>query len=193
MSPRLRQVPDANVLAAAALVVTRLGPKATLADVAADAGIAPATLIQRYGSKRGLLVALGRHAFEQAAARFESARAIHASPLEALVSALCDCASDGAADVRTLAAAAGAQAGGDTEWRDVAARQDSEFHRHIRNLLEEAAVWGELRDCDVPALARLLHATYLGSLRLRPLTGDQAADTAVRRDLEQLLSAYRRS
>ena len=67
MSPRIRQISDTEVLAAAATVIATLGQRATLADVAAAAGIAPPTLIQRYDSKRGLLMNLARQGFGGAA------------------------------------------------------------------------------------------------------------------------------
>ena len=57
MSPRPRATSDEDLLAATHRVVSRLGPNLTLADVAKEAGVSPATLMQRFGSKRGLLLA----------------------------------------------------------------------------------------------------------------------------------------
>ena len=58
---RHRTLPDEQVIAAAARVIGRLGPaRLTLADVAREAGLAPATLLQRFGSKRGLLLEVAR-------------------------------------------------------------------------------------------------------------------------------------
>jgi AcrR family transcriptional regulator len=59
MSPRPRAASDSAILSAAHRAVTRVGPmRLTLADVAREAGVSPATLVQRFGSKRGLLLAL---------------------------------------------------------------------------------------------------------------------------------------
>ena len=56
---RRKVTPDADVLTATMRVVNRVGPgRLTLADVAAEAGLAPATLLQRFGSKRGLIDAV---------------------------------------------------------------------------------------------------------------------------------------
>src|SRR5207247_1703558 len=61
MAPRPRSTTDADLLTAAARAVSQVGPsRLTLADVAREAGVAPATLVQRFGSKRGLLLALVR-------------------------------------------------------------------------------------------------------------------------------------
>ena len=55
---RTKTISDEAVLAAAATVMFAKGPSDfTLADVAKAAGIAPATLMQRFGDKHGLVVA----------------------------------------------------------------------------------------------------------------------------------------
>jgi TetR/AcrR family macrolide resistance operon transcriptional repressor len=67
---RKKTISDEAVLAAALRVMIPRGPSDfTLADVAAEAGIAPATLIQRFGDKRRLIVA----AFAQDNASFAAA------------------------------------------------------------------------------------------------------------------------
>jgi AcrR family transcriptional regulator len=59
---RRKAISDETVLSAAARVMFAKGPgEFTLADVAAEAGIAPATLVQRFGDKRGLVVAAIAH------------------------------------------------------------------------------------------------------------------------------------
>jgi AcrR family transcriptional regulator len=55
---RTKTISDEAVLAAAATAMFAKGPSEfTLADVAKTAGIAPATLVQRFGDKQGLVVA----------------------------------------------------------------------------------------------------------------------------------------
>jgi AcrR family transcriptional regulator len=55
---RTKTISDEAVLAAAATVMFAKGPSEfTLADVARAVGIAPATLVQRFGDKHGLVVA----------------------------------------------------------------------------------------------------------------------------------------
>src|SRR4051812_1676113 len=59
--PRTRT--DAEVLAAALRAVARHGVgRLTLAHVAAEAGLAPSTLAERFGFQRALLLAAARHA-----------------------------------------------------------------------------------------------------------------------------------
>ena len=54
---RRKTISDQTVLDVSLRVMTTKGPEFTLADIAAAAGIAPATLVQRFGDKRRLIVA----------------------------------------------------------------------------------------------------------------------------------------
>lgn len=54
--PRRKLRSDDDVLDQAAVVMQRLGPDFTLADVSRVSGLSPATLVQRFGDKRGLVV-----------------------------------------------------------------------------------------------------------------------------------------
>src|SRR5580692_4125749 len=73
MSPRTRLKPNSDLLLGAVRVIERLGPsRFTLADVGKEAGIAPATLLQRFGSKRGLLLAVASQGAAGVRAEFRS-------------------------------------------------------------------------------------------------------------------------
>jgi len=54
---RRKTISDETVLDVALRVMTTKGPDFTLADIGAVAGIAPATLVQRFGDKRRLIIA----------------------------------------------------------------------------------------------------------------------------------------
>ena len=87
---RPRGMEDAAILRAAAEVIGRTGPaRFTLAAVASEIGLVPATLVQRFGSKRGLLLALARQSATDAGAGTiagpaREARRQHGSALAAL-------------------------------------------------------------------------------------------------------------
>ncbi|AIG81124.1 TetR/AcrR family transcriptional regulator [Amycolatopsis japonica] len=57
---RPRSITDERLLTAAGTVIGKVGPGFTLAQVAAEAGVAVGTVAQRFGSKNGLLLALSR-------------------------------------------------------------------------------------------------------------------------------------
>ena len=185
---------DEAVLAATARAIAEHGlPRLTLATVAREAGLSPATLVQRFASKRGLLLALAERAEEGARRPFERARRAHDSPLAALSAAMA-----GFADANT---------------REELANHltflhmdltDPEFHAHARThaevmggeiaaLLREAVAAGELaQDVDVEALSRAVRVTYNGSLIMWALTGDGALADTLRADLDALLAPYRK-
>jgi len=163
---RPRTTTDDEILDAAARVVTRSGPaRLTLAGVAGEAGLAAATLVQRFGSKRGLLLALAGRGAAGVAGPFEAAAAAHRSPLQALRAAL----EAMAAFASTPEELANHLALFEMDLRD------PDFHRlalghaaamldRARSLLDAAVAAGELEPCDTARLARAVQVTFNGSL-----------------------------
>ena len=193
MSPRPRTVPDADILFAAQRVMSRLGPaRVTLADVAKEAGLAPATLVQRFGSKRGLILAMWADAVEGVEACFQMLRPAHPSPLDAVIAAATEMPRHTKSPEEMANHLAFLQI-------DLS---DPEFHRHMlemsrrteagyRSLLDEAIGVGELKPCDTGRLARAISALSGGSLISWAVFRRGTADTWVRDDLETLLGPYR--
>lgn len=90
---RPKLVTDREALAAAARVIGRRGPvDFTIREVAQEAGLAPATIMQRFRTKRGLLLALEVGSRETLAEAFDAAEREADSPAEAIVLALTRCA-----------------------------------------------------------------------------------------------------
>src|SRR4029453_18482115 len=89
MAPRPRTVSDADLINATIRVMSRLGPvKLTLAEVAKEAGVTAATLVQRFGSKRAMMLKISADAAATMEGCFDMVRTAHpASPLEALIAA----------------------------------------------------------------------------------------------------------
>jgi AcrR family transcriptional regulator len=107
VSPRPRKVSDEEVFAAAQRAMSRLGPAdLTLAAIAAEAGVTAGALVQRFGSKRALQLALSARAAAETTGFIDALREKHRSPLAAL-HAYADClaglASSPAALSRNLA------------------------------------------------------------------------------------------
>src|SRR5258708_1079481 len=92
MSPRPRQTSDDEILAATARVMQRRSPThLPLAAAPQQPAPPPPTLIQRFGPKRGLLLALCRTAPGAVPQQFAAARAKHKSPLKALIELYVEC------------------------------------------------------------------------------------------------------
>lgn len=192
--PRPRTINDAEILAAAARTIAREGPaNLTLAAVAAEVGLAAATLVQRFGSKRGLLLALVRQAVPELGGSFENARKHHGSPLEALHAALAGVASLVRSPEELANHLAFLQMDlSDPEFRWHAADHARAMRGEIQALLDDALSAGQLAgDTDVRRLARAVQVTYNGALIAWALTGDGELREALRADVDELLRPYR--
>jgi AcrR family transcriptional regulator len=187
---RPRQVEDGAILAAAARRVAREGPlRMRLADVAADVGVTASALVQRFGSKRDLLLALAASEASSAPLAFRRARAAHASPLAALEAALAG-AGEG---LRAPEDLVGSLAFLQLDLTDEAFRRHAlayfrRWRAEVRKLLAEAVAAGDLAPCDPADLARAVEVTYNGSLLAWALRREGSAATALRHDLHALLA-----
>ena len=188
MSPRPRATSDSDILAATYRVVSRQGPNLTLADVATEAGISPATLVQRFGSKRGLLLAFAGEGAKGMPEQFKSIRSSSRSALAA-VYATADCMAAMAETPETLS-------------NSLAFLQidliDPDFHKHalahsratraeLKALLDEACAKGELQRCDTGRLARAVQTMMGGSLLQWAIDRDGPVKERLREDLDVLL------
>ncbi len=84
---RPRTITDERLLKAAETVIGMVGPGFTLAQVAAEAGVAVGTVAQRFGSKNGLLQALSRANTESVVGRMRECGEL-ADPVEGLRAAV---------------------------------------------------------------------------------------------------------
>ena len=185
---------DADILAAAGKTIIRLGPaKMTLADVARDAGLAPATLMQRFGSKRGLLLALANAALDDVGPCFERTRAAKRSPLAALIAAATDMTQYVTSPEQLANSLAFLQMDlSDPDFSAVAAENSRRMLAGYRRLLDEAVTAGELVPCNTGRLARAVSAVAGGSLVGWALTRQGKAEAWVKADLLTLLEPYRK-
>jgi AcrR family transcriptional regulator len=193
MSPRPRTIDDPGILEAAGRAMMRLGPsKTTLADVAREAGLSAATLVQRFGSKRGLLLALAQSACDSVDACFDAVRAAHPSPLSALVAA----ATEMTQDVETPDEMANHLSFLQTDLSDpdfyrVLLENSTRILAGYRKLLDEAVAAGELLPCDTKRLARTVVSLSSGSLIAWAIYREGTAKKWVTADLAMLLDPYR--
>jgi len=190
MSPRPRATSDEQILGATYRVVSRLGPNLTLADVAKEAGVSPATLVQRFGSKRGLLLAFASTGAGGMGEEFDRIRKKHRSAVAA-VYALADCMAGMAVTPETLS-------------NSLAFLQmdlvDPDFHQHalahsrgmqagLKALLDEAVDDGELARTDTARLARAVQAMIGGSLLQWAIDRDGKVADRLTEDLGALLNS----
>lgn len=193
MSPRPKLVEDAALLAGTERAIERLGPaRLTLADVAKEVGLAPATLVQRFGSKRGLLLAVARQGALGVRGEFARIRAAHRSPLAALV----DVARCMAQMAKTPEAFANSLAFfqmdiADPEFHRLAQAHARQFRAKLRSMLDEAVRTGELRRCSTARLANAVQGLIGGSLMNWVIHREGKAAAWIAADLETLLRPLR--
>jgi AcrR family transcriptional regulator len=174
--------------------IRRLGPvRVTLADVAREVGLAPATLLQRFGSKRGLLLAVAEQEAHSVEAFFAGIRAAHRSPLDAMVAAAAGLAHDvdSPESLANLLAFHAIDLG-DPQFHCFALDRSRRVLAAYCALIEGAVAAGELAPCSVPRLARSIHAVAGGSLINWSVHRDGALVHWLREDIDTLLAPHRR-
>jgi len=195
MSPRPRETTDKEILTATGRVMQRLGPaQITLADVAREAGVVPATLIQRFKTKRGLLLEACRTAPDATARQFGAARAKYKSPLEALVELYADCSGFAPTPEAVANGLAYLQVDlTDREFHGITLAQFRAMREETRRLLDEAVEARELlNDCDTEELSRLLQQVHDGAMLSWAVYREGALERWMRREVEALLRPYLR-
>jgi len=171
----------------------RVGPAdLTLDAIAREAGVTAGALVQRFGSKRDLQVALAEGAARAAPSFIDQLRESHRSPLAAL-RAYGDCmaglAETPAAYVRNLAYLL--EDLKDPDLRTQLARQATSTRDQLASLIGEAVNAGELSRAVKPhALARTVEVVVSGSMTVWAFYREGAADNWVRKDLDAVLSPY---
>jgi AcrR family transcriptional regulator len=192
MSPQPRKVEDADVFAAMGRVMRRVGPaELTLAAIAAEAGVTASALVQRFGSKRELVLAHWRQPAASGQRRPRPAARAR-SPLAELRAAVTPFAKIAASPRDALRNLAYMQ----SDWADPALRRH--VLRHTRaararweQLVIEAVACGELRaGTDAAELARMIEVTLCGSFLSWTLHRDGSAATRFREDLDIMLRPY---
>lgn len=195
MPGRRQKVTDEDVFAAAQRAMSRHGPhELTLADIANEAGVTAGRLVQRFGSKRALLVALSERFARSAGPVFAGLRAANRGPLTTLrayAACMADLAPSPDALLRNLAYLQGDLA--DDVLRGHLVENARATRREIEALLEAAIAEGELRrDVDVRTLARTVEAVISGSLMSWATYREGKAVDWIGRDLEAVLAPWLR-
>ena len=184
---------DADILMAAGRVISKAGPtRLTLAQVGSAVGLSAAALVKRFGSKRGLLLALSRQAVESVDACFAAVRTAHPAPLDAFVAA----ALEMTRYVQTPEEVANHLAYlqidlSDPDFYALMKENSERIEAGYRRLLNEAVQAGALARCDTARLARAVGAMVTGSLLGWAIDRRGTAEAFVRADLAMLLDRYR--
>ncbi|HWG90175.1 MAG TPA: helix-turn-helix domain-containing protein [Candidatus Thermoplasmatota archaeon] len=193
---RPRTVSDEDILEAAARVVARRGPvQATLAEIGEEVGVTASAIVQRFGTKRKLLLAISQRSVREVASAFAKARARHPrDAATAAVEGLVTLTEGFAETPRDLANSLSFLQLDltDPEFRAPGLAFHEAQREGVRALVAEATQKGLLHRTPSPeALARALLVAYNGSLIVWALHGEGTLTDTLRRDLEAVLAPYR--
>ncbi|MEU4232854.1 helix-turn-helix domain-containing protein [Nonomuraea sp. NPDC026600] len=188
---RPRTVSDEQVLAGAARVIARVGPaRLTLAEVGREVGLSAATVVQRFGSKRGVLLAVARHGADALPLQVVAAQDASA-PTVALIDVLAGIAGS----IRSSEEFANHLAFllldlADPQFQRISGDYTAAVERAIADVLAAGQAAGELISGDLGRLPRAIHAAYNGALLTWGLAGDGSPAEQVRDQLTLLLGPY---
>jgi AcrR family transcriptional regulator len=193
MRARRKKVPDPEVFEAIVRVMMRVGPgDLTLAAIAAEAGLTAGALVQRFGSKRGLMLAHARYAAATGDIGLAPKPARKGSALRAIrvaVEPFAELAASPEAALRNLAYLQ----------RDLAdpalyknlLSMNRKARKHYEELVSAAIVARELRPATNPSLlARMIEVTLIGSFLSWAIYREGPAARWLRRDLDAVLHAH---
>jgi len=195
MSPRPRSASDAEIFAALTRVIGRVGPgRMTLADVAAEVGITAGALVQRFGSKRDLLLAVSRASAEGVREEVAAVRAAHDSPLAALHAFTASTARRFDTPEEMAHHLAFLQLDlADPEFRALALAYFRAEREGVKALLDKAFVRRELSgEGDTSRLAEAVQATVNGTRLLWAVMQNGTLEERTREALEVLLGPWRK-
>lgn len=190
---RPRKATDDQIFAAAYRVMQRVAPpELTLGAIAEEAGVTAGLLVQRFGSKRGLMVRLAELSADASAGFIEGLRERYDSPL-AVLRAYVDCMADLAtspdAFARNLAYLVDDLR--DPELRRHLQTQAKRTRTALTKLLSDAVARGEIsRRANAKQLARTVETIIGGSMLTWATHREGVASRWMRRDLDLVLAPF---
>lgn len=192
--PRPRTISDEEVLDAVLALAHRVGPaRVTFAAAAAEVGLSAATLVQRFGTKRDLLLAADKRGIDLWVGALD--RSTAASPLARIVEGLVLAADPVATPEQMANSLAMLQLDlADPDFHAETLRGARAVRARIMRDLGAALEAGELRQgSDIATLAKLVETTYHGALIGWAIHRESTLAGWMREQLEAALAPHRTS
>jgi AcrR family transcriptional regulator len=194
---RPRIFTNQDVFLATAHALARLGyGRLTLAAVASEVGCTRQALVRRFGSKHALVRAYLEWVVAEAAKRYRTIRASHASPLAALRARFLMPIEERPYEIaepvgqaNILAFFVGAR--DDPEFRALLARLNRIYAEEVTRLLVEAQQAGEIGAGDPTEISHVLIAATTGTILLWAADPDGAVVDRMARVFDAVVGPYR--
>jgi AcrR family transcriptional regulator len=190
--PRPRTVSDEAVLDAVLALANRVGPaRVTFAAAAEECGLSAATLVQRFGSKRELLLAADKRGIDLWVDALD--RSTAASPLARVVEGLVLAVDPDATPELMANSVAMLQLDlADPDFHAETLRGARAVRARIERDLAAALAAGELRSgTDVARLAKLVETTYHGAMIGWAIHRESTLADSMREQVETVLAPHR--
>jgi AcrR family transcriptional regulator len=190
--PRPRTTSDEAILDAVLALARRVGPaRVTFAAAAAEAGLSAATLVQRFGTKRELLLAADKRGIDLWVGALDSSTA--ASPLARVVEVLVLAVDPDTTPEQMANSVAMLQLDlADPDFHAETLRGARAIRASIAHDLAAALQAGELRPgTDVAALAKLVETTYHGAMIGWAIHRESTLADWMREQVEAVLAPHR--
>jgi len=192
MLGRPRSVSNDEIFAAITNVIAKHGPgRLTVEAVAKQAGLSAPSVLQRFGTKQGLLVAYAAYESGLIAHEFRAARKGR-TPLAALLNALTRLTrgiSSHSALANNLAFLHLTVS--DPDLRRHAIAQHRSLLTEIAALLADARAGGEINVPDIDVLADAIRAEYTGALTIWAIDGSGALAAWISDRVARVIAPYR--
>jgi AcrR family transcriptional regulator len=192
MSPRPRKATDAEIFAATQRVMTRTGPRdLSLAQIAEEAGVTAGALVQRFGSKRELLLAVMEEWAAGTAGMMHAMRGRRGALAAVHYYAECMAAMGGSPAALANHLAYLQMDLTDDDYRACMAQSGSATRDALESWIHEAVTDGDLiPETNARQLAEQVEITISGSLLAWAVYQEGTAVSFVRRQLDRLLQPY---
>jgi AcrR family transcriptional regulator len=190
--PRQRTISDEAILDRVLALAHRVGPaRVTFATAAAEVGLSAATLVQRFGTKRELLLAADKRGIDLWVGALD--RSTAASPLARVVEGLALAVDPDATPERMANSVAMLQLDlADPDFHAETLRGARAVRAHIERDLSAALAAGELRcGTDIATLAKLVETTYHGAMIGWAIHRENTLTDWMREQAEAVLAPHR--
>jgi AcrR family transcriptional regulator len=172
--------------------VGRWGSAVTLSRVAEEVGLTAARMIQRFGSKRGLLLAIVKYSSRWSDSHLDDPSRTMRSPLAALIETLATFNHSAVTRESLPNHFAVMQLyQSDPEFQQIRLRSTRACRSRIRQYLDAAVMAGELVPCNTAKLTQTVMVSWAGCYYLWMASHEGKLAVSIRRSLEAVLEPYR--
>ena len=189
---RSKKLTDDQVLQDAIRFVGKHGVESlTFSTLSKQVGLAPATLVQRFGTKQNLLAMAAERCFSEINNTLDTARQQYASPLKALEEGIVHMSvTIGSPQTYANGLALFAICLSDAEAYVLLQASARQLHNDLRSMLDACVEASELKPLDTDKAAYALHALYEGTITTWSMHKEGTAADWVRKHFKIFIQPY---